>query len=80
MLRRFCNLRDRAALILMPDDGIFIAGTVIRAVVKGILNEVAHFVLIQILLADGIAKFLVIGKIHAVVTFRHEAIRLLCCR
>ena len=62
MLRRFCNLRDRTALILMPDDGIFIAGTVIRAVVKGILNEVAHFVLIQILLADRITIFLIISK------------------
>ena len=63
--------------VLMPDNRIFIAGAVIGAVVKGILDEMPHFILVQILFTDRIAKFLVIGKIHAVITFRHEAIRLL---
>lgn len=57
--------------ILMADDAVFIAAAVIRAVVERILNKQAHFVLVQVLLTDGIAEFFIVFKIHAVITFTH---------
>lgn len=57
--------------ILMADDAVFIAAAIIRAVVERILNKQAHFVLVQVLLTDGIAEFFIVFKIHAVITFTH---------
>jgi hypothetical protein len=59
------------ALILMADNAVFIAAAVIRAVVKRILNKQTHFVLVQVLLTDGVAKFFIVFKIHAVIAFAH---------